>query len=278
MDISCLEEPSVLFLSDCTAILAELSKADGWASARDVKQLARNVFQTVNLALPSLKLEEKRVMQELNRMLRDRQSRMNKSDSPVPMDDEADASSTPPGPNQTSASTQAQQSTAADKRNDTDESTEEANKEPELPDDQESQGVVRDAGVSDEVWEQLQRDQAKEARQKAEYRDLLEARKSAEAARKKIVQELIKEEEELKEEERRKLEEAKKKAEAAREKILRQLMEQEERRKKEVAKQAKIRALGICPAGFNWIKQNGGYRCSAGGHFLSDAEIDKHMQ
>ncbi|PTB51882.1 hypothetical protein M431DRAFT_498162 [Trichoderma harzianum CBS 226.95] len=309
MDISCLEKPSALFLIDCTTILAELSKADGWASARDVKQLARNVFQTVNLALPSLKLEKKRVIQELNRMLQDRQSRMNKSDSPVPMDDEAVASSAPPGPSRTSTSTQAQQSTTVDERNDTDESTEEANKEPESPDDEESRRVVRDAGVSDEVWEQLQKDQAKEERKNEEYRDLLEARKSAEAARKKIVQELIKEEglkeeerrkleeakkkagaarekivqellkeQELKEEERRKLEEAKKKAEAAREKILRQLIEQEEGRKKEVAKQAKIRALGICPAGFNWIKQNGGYRCSGGSHYLSDAEIDRHMQ
>ncbi|KAL6694498.1 P-loop containing nucleoside triphosphate hydrolase protein [Trichoderma pleuroticola] len=277
MDMSCLEKPSTLFHSECTTILAELSKADGWASARDVKQLARNVFQTVNLELSSLKLEEKRVIQELKRMLRDRQSRMNKSDSPVLMDDEADSSSAPPGPSRTSTSMQAQQSTTMDEQNNTDESTEEANKEPESLDDKESRRVVRDAGVGDEVWEQLQKDQAKEARKKAEYRDLLEARKSAEAARKKIVQELVKEEE-LKEEERLKLEEAKKKAEAAREKILRQLIEQEERRKKEVAKQAKIRALGICPMGFDWIKQNGGYRCSAGGHFLSDAEIDKHMQ
>ncbi|KAK4061577.1 uncharacterized protein Triagg1_10286 [Trichoderma aggressivum f. europaeum] len=277
LDISCLETPSALFLGECTTIFAELSKADGWASARDVKQLARNVFQTVNLESPSLKLERKGVIQELNRMLRDRQSRMNKSESPVPMDEETESSSAPQAASRTSTSVQAQQSTTADQRHNTEDPTEEANKEPESLDDEESRRVVRDAGVSDEVWEQLQKDQAKEERKKAEYRDLLEARKSAEAARKKIVQELIKEEE-LKEEERLKLEEAKKKAEAAREKILRQLIEQEERRKKEVAKQAKIRALGICPAGFDWIKQNGGYRCSGGSHFLSDAEIDKHMQ
>ncbi|KAL7906401.1 P-loop containing nucleoside triphosphate hydrolase protein [Trichoderma velutinum] len=277
MDISCLEKPSALFLSRCTTIIAALSKADGWASARDIKQLARNVFQTVDLEMPSLKLEEKRVIQEFNRMLRDRQSRMNSSDSAVPMDDEADCSSTPPAPGRTSTSMQAQQSTTVDERNDIDESTEEANKGPESSGDEESRRVIRDAGVSDEVWEQLQKDQAKEARKKVEHRDLLEARKSAEAARKKIVQELIKDEE-LKEEERLRLEEAKKKAEAAREKILRQLIEQEERRKEEVAKQAKIRALGICPMGFDWIKQDGGYRCSAGGHFLSDAQIDKHMQ
>ncbi|KAL7957161.1 P-loop containing nucleoside triphosphate hydrolase protein [Trichoderma compactum] len=277
MDISCLENPSALFLGECTTILAALSKADGWASARDIKQLAKNVFRTVNLELPSLKLEEKRVVQELHRMLQERQSMMNKSDSPVPMDEAAESSSAPQARSRTSTRVQAQQSTTVDERYGIDESTEEANKEPESLDDEESRRVVRDAGVSDEVWGQLQKDQAKEARKKAQYRDLLEARKSAEAARKKIVQELIKEEE-LKEEERLKLEEAKKKAEAAREKILRQLIEQEERRKKEVAKQAKIRALGICPMGFDWIKQDGGYRCSAGGHFLSDAEIDKHMQ
>lgn len=277
LDINCLENPSALFLGECTTILAELSKVDGWASARDIKQLAKNVFRTVNLGLPSLKLEEKRVVQELHQMLQERQSMMNKSDYPVLMDEAAESSSAPQVRSRTSTNVQAQPSTTVDERHDIDESTEEVNKEPESPDDEESRRVVRDAGVSNEVWEQLQKDQAKEARKKVEFRDLLEARKSAEAARKKIVQELIKEEE-LKEEERLKLEEAKKKAEAAREKILRQLIEQEERRKKEVAKQAKIRALGICPMGFDWVKQDGGYRCSAGGHFLSDAEIDKHMQ
>ncbi|KAH0495908.1 hypothetical protein TgHK011_009433 [Trichoderma gracile] len=276
MDISCLETPSALFLSRCTAIITSLTQVEGWASARDVKQLARNVFHTVDLTAAVLKVDEKSVIQELNKMLRDRQSKMVKSAAPVDMGDEADSLSTPPNsglPSISGSNTQTQQGPSGNDPMDVDDPSEDATPAPESPDD-DSKRVTRDAGVSDEVWEQLEKDKVAAARQEAEHRDLQEARKSAEAARKNILKELFKEEE-LKEEERRKLEEARKKAEEARNRILRQLIEQEERRKEEVKKLAKIRALGICPMGFNWIKQGDGYRCSAGGHFLSNAEIDK---
>jgi ATPase family associated with various cellular activities (AAA) len=47
----------------------------------------------------------------------------------------------------------------------------------------------------------------------------------------------------------------------------------EEKRKLEVKAQQKLRDMGICPAGFRWIKEEGGYRCSAGGHFVGDAQL-----
>lgn len=47
----------------------------------------------------------------------------------------------------------------------------------------------------------------------------------------------------------------------------------EEERRKEAKAQQQLRTLGICPAGFRWVKQNGGYRCSAGGHFVTDSEL-----
>ncbi|EGR46246.1 uncharacterized protein TRIREDRAFT_66551 [Trichoderma reesei QM6a] len=245
MDISCLETPSALFLSRCTAIFTSLTQVEGWASARDVKQLARNVFHTVDLTAAVLKVEDKKVIQELNKMLRDRQSKMVKSGGPIDMDDMADSSSTPPNsglPSMSGSNTQTQQGPSGNDPMDIDDPSEEATPAPESPDD-ESKQVTRDAGVSDEVWEQLEQDKAAAAQ--------------------------------IKEEERRKLEEERKKAEEERERILRQLVEQEERRKEEVKKLAKIRALGICPMGFNWIKQGDGYRCSAGGHYLSNAEIDR---
>jgi len=36
---------------------------------------------------------------------------------------------------------------------------------------------------------------------------------------------------------------------------------------------AKLRQLGICPASYRWIKQAGGYRCQAGGHFVTDSQL-----
>jgi hypothetical protein len=38
-------------------------------------------------------------------------------------------------------------------------------------------------------------------------------------------------------------------------------------------KQTKLKTMGVCPSGYTWIKEAGGYRCSAGGHFISDAEL-----
>jgi len=71
----------------------------------------------------------------------------------------------------------------------------------------------------------------------------------------------------LKEEDERRLREAA--AEADRQRI------QNEIRQRELV-QEKIRQLGRCPVGFEWIKQPGGYRCAGGSHLLSDAEIDRY--
>jgi hypothetical protein len=34
-----------------------------------------------------------------------------------------------------------------------------------------------------------------------------------------------------------------------------------------------LRLIGICPSGYDWIRQRGGFRCSAGGHWVSDASV-----
>jgi hypothetical protein len=34
-----------------------------------------------------------------------------------------------------------------------------------------------------------------------------------------------------------------------------------------------VKELGKCPQGFDWEKVDGGWRCSAGGHFVSDADV-----
>jgi hypothetical protein len=66
-------------------------------------------------------------------------------------------------------------------------------------------------------------------------------------------------------------------AKAERERIQRAIerMKQEEmkRRQKEEQAQVKLRQMGICPAGFRWVKQPGGYRCSAGAHWVDDSSL-----
>ena len=52
------------------------------------------------------------------------------------------------------------------------------------------------------------------------------------------------------------------------------LRQQQEALRREREAQRKLRVIGVCVAGFNWIKQPGGYRCCAGGHWVSDAQIE----
>lgn len=248
MDISCLEDPSASFLSWCTATIKSLTAVEGWASARDVKQLARNVFHLTNLNAETLKVEENQVIEALSQMLKDRQSKMVKSAPPVFHDSEADCLNTPSAPPKpalsirTDTNIEAPQSTnEGDLTDEEDGSTEMTPVSPTSSESSYNRRVVRDAGVSDEIWEQLQKDQAEEQRRDAEYRKLKEAQKHA--------------------------------TDDAREAIVRQLIEEEERRKKEAEKQAKLMALGACPMGYHWIKQTGGYRCAGGSHWMSDEQI-----
>ena len=50
-----------------------------------------------------------------------------------------------------------------------------------------------------------------------------------------------------------------------------------ERKKKEEAIQEKLKEIGQCPKGFDWIKVQGGWQCSGGGHRVSDEELEKHF-
>lgn len=111
---------------------------------------------------------------------------------------------------------------------------------------QDRRKAKRDAGVSDEVWEQLQRDQAAEQEEEQVYQALLAAKEAADD-------------------------------DAEREAIVRRLIEEEERRKKEQALKEKLARMGRCPANFEWIKQAEGYRCAGGSHYISGDDLNKML-
>ncbi len=65
-------------------------------------------------------------------------------------------------------------------------------------------------------------------------------------------------------------------ARAARERAMEELEKMrlaEVRRKREARVQERLREMGVCEAGYRWIKQSGGYRCEAGGHFVGDGAL-----
>ncbi|KAK7054631.1 hypothetical protein VNI00_003094 [Paramarasmius palmivorus] len=147
----------------------------------------------------------------------------------------------------------------------------------------------RDAGVSDEVWRQLEIDKAKVLEEKRRMEE--EARQLKEAQRKE--EEAIKLAIELQEqalaaakrqEEQARIQELKARAEAARLEGLKVKAERErleairkvkeEQQKKEAKAQQKLRSMGVCVAGFRWIRQGDGYRCAGGTHFVSNAQLD----
>ncbi|MCJ1350450.1 MAG: hypothetical protein MMC33_000431 [Icmadophila ericetorum] len=120
---------------------------------------------------------------------------------------------------------------------------------------------IRDAGVSDAVWAQLQADKNAGMRE----------RKAQDAATKSLQQELLKLQERN----------AKDEANAADLQMLRDLEAElkhlESEHQAERRLQRALRGSGACVVGYEWIKQADGYRCAGGSHFLSGATVSASL-
>ncbi|KAK7402704.1 hypothetical protein QQX98_011526 [Neonectria punicea] len=290
-DMSFLESSHTPFIQGLEQKFRALSAQTGWANARDVIGLAKDIFNGLDFSSESVKLSEDLITKQLDRMFNERRDRiMNTKGSKRhdPAMSFADNFTTPPT-EQTSTSTNTQQANNNKK--------DEPPEEPKADDPAPNRSVVRDAGVSDAVWDQLQEDKKKEQREEEECRKLQKAQEAArDADRERIVREVLAEEErrkqleaqkaklaqaekeevERKEAEYRKQLEAQRVArEADRERIARDVVAQEERRKQIQAQKAKLARAGRCPVGYAWIKQQGGYRCAGGSHWVPDSEVDR---
>jgi hypothetical protein len=151
---------------------------------------------------------------------------------------------------------------------------------------------VRDPGVSDGLWKQMEaakRDAAQIERAATNNirrlgRELAEARKQ-EATEKKRIQDLQRAEAQARDaahraELQRQREEARLKevaARAAREKADAELRARKkaerERKEREARAQQKLRELGVCPVGYQWIKMGPMYRCAGGSHFIAESQL-----
>lgn len=146
----------------------------------------------------------------------------------------------------------------------------------EVPDEATLDKEGRDPGVSDAIWEQLQRDKqaAEEAQRRSdEAMDIWEDEERTTAQVAKAIEQVLQDPPKGDDDE---VEELKRRREAARLQELRAraLREAEAKRRAEEARvQAKLRRIGQCVAGFDWIKQATGYRCAGGYHFVTNADL-----
>lgn len=281
-----------------TSHLEILIKLPAWGNARDVQSLAKDIFKkAISSARPPIQgliLTEDIVIEAVDHMVSERSHRARSKpfdmsslirDIPQPTPKPL-AGNSPPA---TSTNTVANCQHAQEQTPQTNEMST-SDVKPVAGDEMHSE---RDSGVSDIVWEQLLKDkQAAETRAKDEDRllqryDELKSNKEAEEqedpgiesidaaveqdvttddddyARRMHEQARLDHIQAL-EKKRRELEDLEKKRKAM-----------EEARKLQVKIQEKLRKTGVCPAGFRWFKQSGGYRCGGGSHFVSDGQLDQ---
>ncbi|KAJ6576427.1 P-loop containing nucleoside triphosphate hydrolase protein [Mycena vulgaris] len=260
-------------------LIEEMSLLPSWGNARNMKEMAREM---IGIALgndaaggKTLRLDTKDAIDYMKSVLKFLQSRSVASPGPSSTPSLVQQLLGPPSAPNTSFSTKSATSSSLPVH---------AVEEAEL-----DQTSGRDAGVSDAIWQQLQADiQAAEAEKKLRQDAIERAEKSIrEAAAREA--ELIAEAQRLEaqarnqaeqDEMKRRLEQIRIQECLAREERERLAREVEARRKaealerqKEEKAQAALREMGVCEAGFRWIKQGDGYRCAGGFHFVSSAQL-----
>lgn len=277
LDVSGLEAAPTLD-GKLLSLFGTLAQTPSWGNARDVQTLAKSVFSKIMKSKtpdPNKVVPEDIVLDAMNTMIRERSERASAVNStpftlPFHPAQQQHAPQEPPPPQVVTTATATAEAAPADQEEQEQTPPVTDKDEPEDPSSSQRSTSIRDAGVSDAVWEQLQLDKAAAEQRQQE---LAQARQEAAELERKVRQQ----EEELK----------RQKDEAARREVLRKLEAArieheraerarkalEERRKKEQEMKAKLQRMGCCPVGFEWIQQAGGYRCAGGSHFLGDGEL-----
>lgn len=271
--------------------IAEMSRLPSWGNARDVQTLAKSMVRAVYLTnttkVNQLLLPASTALNCIHSMSSERCARTKETPQSRPdfsglVQSQDDTSSAPPTSSGTSTATK---TTGLALKREEDET-------PKIsPERQENPAEGRDVGVSDAVWQQLQKDKTEA--------ELQITRRAQNIKEKELAHRLTKEAEERAEEEVARLQEIQTKNEAEALELLRKReeariremkakaeterirkewerrkREEEESRKKENIAQSKLREMGVCDAGFRWIKQIGGYRCAGGIHWVNDSQLN----
>ncbi|KAI1825953.1 P-loop containing nucleoside triphosphate hydrolase protein [Xylaria intraflava] len=263
LDTSQLEASPTLD-DELLSLFSRLNQTPSWGNARDVQTLAKSIFaETIKSG--SKVIDEGVVLGVINSMIKERSTRETAirpnafNGIPFPTQDVESRQPTRP---KISTTTTVDTTVENEKNKDTP-PREPAGKPAE------NRTACRDAGVSDEIWEQLQRD--KEAAERRRHELEASRRKAAELERQVRAKEELQRQRDdaARREALRQLEIIR----AERERAERERLEKEERERKELAAKAKLRAMGKCPMGYEWIPQNAGYRCAGGSHYMTNGEL-----
>lgn len=276
--------------SSLESSFGKLSALPSWGNARDVQTLAKTIFLRVlgadSTAL-SLSAPEELVVEEINSMIEDRRKREvatprprdRKTSPDVPLRHGVHRTIMPPLP-LTSARTsidikktagpdtaprELQKTSPAidiaqEKKRDG--STENGGGECLELGDGTSREVEQEPGVSEDVWDQLESDKKAARKRQADLntsRNIL-ALFAGEVARAKVVLSMAPADSELAERAKQRMRVAEGKHETQR----KTLEEKEEEEQKEREIQELLR--NKCPLGYEWIRQEQGYRCAGGTH------------
>ncbi len=279
-------DPESKLHKEMVVLLRQLSSLPSWGNARDIKTLAKSMIGSVFRShLPTsdaLAISADEILRHTKTMLQERKDRSTKLPSSAlrvaPQDPlQPFQPPQPPIPTATTTS-QANQTAKPPPKS--------LEPPPTLPP---NVPVQRDDGVSDEIWSQLQADAHAQrslatispsaiANGESNFDSAVSTEQEKLTALKQLEQATAQDEAEAQElkrkQEHARLEEMT--ARAARERAMEELEKMrlaEVRRKREARVQERLREMGVCEAGYRWIKQSGGYRCEAGGHFVGDGAL-----
>lgn len=269
LDTSQLESSAGFDLKALTKFEA-LCKTASWGNAGDVQTLARNVFSHLMKSKNAKMLvQEDVVLDMMDSMIQERNARgealADPTTSTVPrsMRQPEPLHQRPP---QTTISTKMDTSSEKHEKVTEPDSGAEASEQPSP-----KRTSIRDAGVSDEIWAQLERDKAAEHQR---HRDLIASRKQTADLERKMKEQGEKDNAQPKTGTAHL--EALRALEAMRIELNEARAEQrakEERMKKALEMKVKLRKTGRCPAGFEWFEQANGFRCGGGSHFLDKEQL-----
>ncbi|KAF8531244.1 P-loop containing nucleoside triphosphate hydrolase protein [Gautieria morchelliformis] len=284
-----LEDSSSMAYQDMAKLIRSLPTLPSWGNARDILTLSKQMIITAlrnvkpGYTGSALELSGEDALVCMQKMYSEKLARADNVPSTKPFGGLLQQLPPPPAHHQPSIVTSHATKTAAPKPK----PQEKGNVEPV------GSGERRDAGVSDQVWKELLADKRAAIQEAAQRENNLqqldseialraveEAEQQAQLAQLAHRREQRQKEYALDDELKRRHEEERLKLLAAkveREKIVAELEEKRrkalEERKQEAQVQAKLRAMGVCVAGYRWIKQSMGYRCAGGSHFISNAEL-----